>query len=126
MRKIDETWILCGLAWLLVAMLFGGWLGASGHLNFANTHAHVGLVGFVASMLFGLTMRLFPGMRTSKMAKPQFWIYQIGAVLLVAGKARVDARGPEDLVALGSVVVFFGAALFAWMFIRHRQVQPQL
>lgn len=126
MRKIDETWILCGLAWLLFGMALGMWPGATGRFDFASSHAHIGLVGFVASILFGLIMRLFPGLRASKMARPQFWIYQAGAVLLVAGKMRVDGGGPTDLVAFASVVVFCGAALFVWMFATGRQIEPRL
>lgn len=126
MRKIDETWILCGLAWLVFGMAFGMWLGATERFDFANSHAHIGLVGFVVSCLFGLIMRLFPGLRGSKMAKPQFWIYQVGAILLVAGKIRVDAGGPPDIVAFASVVVFCGAALFVWMFATGRQIEPRL
>ncbi len=102
-------------------MAFGMYLGATGQFNFANSHAHANLVGFVASTLFGLIYRFFPAMKSSKLAAPQFWIYEIGAALLVAGKIVVDDGGSDALVKLGSVVVTTGAILMLVVFVRDRQ-----
>ncbi len=121
MKKIDENYILTGLIWLLGGMAFGMYLGATGQFNLANSHAHANLVGFVASTLFGLIYRFFPAMKSSKLAMPQFWIYQIGAALLVAGKIVVDDGGADALVKLGSVVVTTGAILMLVVFVRDRQ-----
>lgn len=127
MKKIDEYYILAGLLWLVAGMCFGIWLGASGNLQFANSHAHTGLLGFTVSTLFGMTYRFWPAMKLSKMAKPQFWIYEVGALLTVAGKIRVDATGHEDLVAFGSVVTVTGALLMIFVFVRDREpVKPGL
>ena len=121
MKKIDENYILLGLIWLLAGMAFGMYLGATNQLNFANSHAHANLVGFVASTLFGLIYRFFPAMKSSKLAMPQFWIYEIGAVLLVAGKIVIDDGGSDGLVKFGSVVVSAGAVLMLVVFVRDRQ-----
>ncbi len=121
MKKIDEYYIGAGFAFLLFGMLFGMWLGASENLQFGNSHAHVNLVGFVLSVLFGLIYRFFPAMKQSRLAKPQFWIYEIGAVLFVAGKIVVDATGNADLVIFGSVVVFVGTLLMAIVFFKDRE-----
>ncbi len=121
MKKIDEYYIGAGFAFLLFGMLFGMWLGASENLQFGNSHAHANLVGFVLSVLFGLIYRFFPAMKQSRLAKPQFWIYEIGAVLFVAGKIVVDATGNSDLVKFGSIVVFVGTLLMAIVFFKDRE-----
>ena len=120
MKKIDEYYIFAGLAWLIAGMAFGMWLGAANHLNFANSHAHTGLVGFVVSTLFGMTYRFFPAMKTSRIAGLQFLVYEIGAVLLVIGKVRVDAGGGDQVVAVGSVVVLVGVLMMLWIFATSR------
>ncbi len=121
MKKIDEYYIGAGFAFLLFGMVFGMWLGASENLQFGNSHAHANLVGFVLSVLFGLIYRFFPAMKHSRLAKPQFWIYEIGAVIFVAGKIVVDATGNSDLVKLGSVVVFIGTVLMVIVFYKDRE-----
>jgi hypothetical protein len=120
MKKIDEYYILAGLIWLLAAMAYGVWLGAANHLNFSNSHAHAALVGFVVSTLFGMTYRFFPAMKTSRIAALQFIVYEIGAVLLVLGKVKVDAGGGAQLVAFGSVIVLIGVLMMTWIFATSR------
>lgn len=116
MRGIGTAYILFGLVWLVLGMVFGIWMGVAQKFTFANSHAHMNLVGFTISVLFGLIHRQYPGLGESRLAGAQFGIYQLGAVLLVAGKMMVDGGGGDGLVKAGSVVVLAGAALFLWMF----------
>ncbi|KRA00163.1 hypothetical protein ASD64_00885 [Mesorhizobium sp. Root157] len=120
MRKIGDFYILAGLIWLVLGMAFGIWMGISQQFNFANSHAHFNLVGFATSVLFGLIYCQYPGMGQSRLAIVQFWLYEIGAVLLVAGKAMVDGGGSDTLVKVGSIVVILGAILMAWIFAKRR------
>lgn len=117
MRKIDDTYILIGLIWLVLGMAYGIWMGITQQFNFANSHAHLNLVGFAVSVLFGLIHRAYPTLRASRLAWPQFIAYEIGAVMLVGGKAMVDNGGDDTLVKIGSLVVVLGGvgmlALFA-------------
>lgn len=120
MKKIDEYYIMAGLAWLIAGMVFGMWLGASNHLGFANSHAHMALVGFVVSTLFGMTYRFFPAMKISRIAALQFVVYEVGAILLVLGKLKVDAGGGDQVVAVGSIVTVVGVIMIAWIFATSR------
>ncbi|HTO29826.1 MAG TPA: hypothetical protein VL202_01400 [Pararhizobium sp.] len=108
MKKLDDAYLFCGLLWVTFGMAFGIWMGITEQLNFANSHAHANLVGFVVSMLFGLLHRAYPALRASRLAVPQFLVYEIGAVLLVAGKIVVDQAGDPTLVKIGSMVVLIG------------------
>lgn len=117
MRRIDDVYILLGLIWLVLGMAFGIWMGIAQQFQFANSHAHWNLVGFAISVLFGLIHRAYPALRNSRLAWPQLFIYEIGAVMLVAGKAMVDNGGSPVLVEIGSLVTVLGGvgmlALFA-------------
>lgn len=121
MRRIGDLYVLVGLMWLVLGMVFGIWMGITNHLNFANSHAHFNLVGFVASVLFGLVYRQYPQMALSRLAVAQFWIYEVGAVALVAGKATLDGGGSDTLVKIGSIVVVGGALLMLWIFASRRE-----
>lgn len=120
MKKIDETYLILAFVWLIGGMVFGIWLGASAHFQFAESHAHMALVGFVLSAAFGFTYKLYPSMRASRLATAQLWIYQLGAVLLVAGKITVDAGGGESLVKAGSVVILLGVLLMLYVFVTRK------
>lgn len=116
MRKIGDYYILISLLWLVLGMAFGIWMGIAGKFEFAESHAHLNLVGFVTSAIFGLICRQYPAIARSALAGLQFWVFEIGAVLLVLGKILVDAKGSDLLVVIGSLVVIVGAFLFLWIF----------
>ena len=119
MQSVDRLYVAIGFLWLVGAAVFGTWLGASGHFGYAESHAHIGLVGFVASMLFGLVHRGWPDLRRSRLALPQLVVYEVGAVVLLAGKIMVDATGqPNMLLMTGAPIVIVGSLMFLWLFVR--------
>lgn len=119
MIRIDRLFVTLGFLWLIAGAVFGTWLGVSGHLNFANSHAHIGLLGFVASVLFGLVHRAWPELASRRIALPQLFVYELGAVLLVIGKIMIDATGQPNLfLGIGSLTVILGVVMFLWLFVR--------
>lgn len=119
MQRLDRNYILLGLVWVIAGMVFGIWLGASNHLNYANSHAHMNLLGFVTSVLFGLLHWAYPGLGKSRLALWQFAIYEIGVALLVIGKILVDGGQQTLFLEVGSLVTIAGALLMLVMFFRN-------
>ena len=117
MQRLDRNYILVGLCWVIAGMIYGVWLGASHHNNFANSHAHINLLGFVTSVLFGMLFWAFPSMAKSKAAMWQFAIYEIGIALLIIGKIIVDNNGTETpLLQVGSMLTIIATAMMLWLF----------
>lgn len=119
MQRLDRNYILLGLVWVIAGMVFGIWLGASNHLNYANSHAHMNLLGFVTSVLFGLLHWAYPGLGKSRLALWQFAIYEVGVALLVIGKILVDGGQQTLFLEVGSLVTIAGALLMLVMFFRN-------
>ena len=119
MQRLDRNFILLGLVWVVVGMIFGTWLGATNQMNYANSHAHLNLLGFVTSVLFGLLHWAYPALGKSRLALPQFAIYEVGVLVLVIGKILVDGGSETPLLYVGSIVTIIGAALMLVMFARH-------
>lgn len=118
MQRLDRTYIIVGLCWVIVGMIYGVWLGASHHSNFANSHAHINLLGFVTSVLFGMLFWAFPAMAKSRAAIWQFVIYEVGIALLIIGKILVDADGSETLfLKIGAMLTIIGTATMLWLFV---------
>ena len=115
--RIDRLYVTTGFVWLIIGMIFGAYLGATDQLEYANSHAHANLLGFVISVLFGLLYRNWPALAASRLAIWQFAIYEIGTVILVAGKYDIDGGGNGVLAPPGSVVVVLGALMMFVMFL---------
>jgi peptidoglycan/LPS O-acetylase OafA/YrhL len=120
MKRVDDCYVGLGLIWLLAGMVMGTWMGATNQLQFANSHAHLNLVGFVTSVAFGLIYRAYPTMRASRWAWPQLALYEVGAILLVAGKAMIDDGGSDTVVKIGAIVIILGVAGMAAIFATRR------
>lgn len=87
------------------------------------THAHIMLVGFVLSFIYGLCHKLWLDNSTSKLAIAQFYIHQTGALVLLIGLflaygnfVPIDTIDP--LLAVASIVVFTGLILMKILFIK--------
>ncbi|MDE2384791.1 MAG: hypothetical protein KGO53_09235 [Alphaproteobacteria bacterium] len=117
MQRLDRTYITIGLCWVVAGMIYGTWLGASNHLNFANSHAHMNLLGFVTSVVFGMLHWAYPGLGKSRLAQLQFIIYELGVVVLVIGKIMIDATAQENVFLIaGSLITIIGTAMMLYMF----------
>ena len=116
--RVDRLYVLTGFVWLIAGMVFGIYLGITDQLQFSNSHAHANLLGFVISVLFGLLYRSWPALKASRLALPQFLIFELGSVVLVAGKYDIDSGGNGTLAPPGSVLVVVGTLLMLWIFAR--------
>ena len=117
MQRIDRNYILVGLSWVIIGMIYGAWLGATHQNNFANSHAHINLLGFVTSVLFGILYWAYPSMAKSRLAIWQFALYEVGVLLLVIGKILVDRDNTETVfLQIGSMVTIVGTAMMLYLF----------
>ncbi len=58
--NISRNFILAGVAYLLVGISFGIYMGSSGDHSYAPLHAHINLLGFTLMTVFGVLYRVFP------------------------------------------------------------------
>ena len=84
------------------------------------THAHINLVGFVASFVYGVIHKLWLSGGTPRFAKAQFIVHQTGALVMFAGLFMlfgniVPEPQLEPMLAFGSIAVLLGALLMLFM-----------
>ena len=104
----------------LVGLALGIGMAIAQDFNLSPAHSHLNLVGFVGLFLAGLYYNATPQAAATILAQVQAWIAVIGAILLPIGIALVRLRGPqyEPVAIIGSLIVFVGMALFAWIVFR--------
>lgn len=112
---LAQRYFKVAIVFLLVGLVVGLHMSMTNNHGATAAHAHINLVGWVTSALFGTYYALHPAKAATKLAAIQFAVYVLGCVVmcpmlyfLVTGNPEV-----EPAVAGGSLLVFLGVALFA-------------
>jgi hypothetical protein len=112
MKNIDRWFILIGLLYGIFGFGFGIWVGINERFEQAHLHAHINLIGFASMVLFGLLYRGFPALAMSRLAAAHFILYNLGAVIFMAGIPLAQAHQTVALAAGGSLTVLAGLLVF--------------
>lgn len=119
--SLDRKYLMWALCYAVAGMVLGIIMAASHDHGQLVTHAHVLLVGFVASLIYGVIHKLWLGdANIPNLAKAQFFVHQAGAIamftglLLLYGKIFSDAQ-LDPLLAVASMTVLLGALLMLFM-----------
>ena len=104
---------------VLVGMLWGIHMAASGDHSMSGAHAHLNLVGWVTMGLFGVYYTLTPHAAATRLAGIHFWIAALGVVLLVPGIAMATTGGTEIVAILGSFVTLASMLVFVYTVFRN-------
>ena len=115
MHPTAQLFFKSAILLLLVGMGAGIFMAASQDHTLAGAHAHLNLLGFVVSAIYGTYYALFPAKAEGLLPK----LHWAGHTLAVA--AMAPALGAvlyghmeyEPIVALASIVAFLAAAVFA-------------
>ena len=117
MPKISEYYFRAAILFLLAGISIGIHMSISQNHNVIGAHAHINLLGWVTSALFGGYYALNPAKAAGRLPMIQFAVYTLGVIvmgislyLLLAGNA-----GMEPIVAVSSLITFAGVLLFAWI-----------
>jgi len=118
MRNVDSKLILVGFFYFLLALIQGQFMAYAADYRFYPMHAHMGLIGGVLMVLYGLIYRAFPTMQQDTLVKTHFWLVNIASPIFFAGIGISIAGGTRNVGHTGSVIVILAFVMFALMFIR--------
>lgn len=121
--RYDRKYLICGLTYALAGMALGMAMAASHNHGQLVTHAHLLLVGFVTSMMYGITHKLWLIDVSPRLAKAQFIVHHLGAVtMIIALFLLFQHTLPEEqlgpILGMASATVFTGMLLMMWMAIK--------
>ena len=83
--KIDRKFLLCSLAYAVFGMGVGIYMAASKNHTELVAHAHILLVGFLVSFVYGLIHKLWVSTEIRSIANVQFYLHQLSALVMLAG-----------------------------------------
>ncbi|PAY07445.1 hypothetical protein CK489_16955 [Bradyrhizobium sp. UFLA03-84] len=112
----------------VIGLSLGIGMGVAEDFTLAPAHAHLNLLGFVGLFLAGLYYHAVPAAAAGPLPRIQAWLSVIGAVIFPIGIAAIRIGGPtyRPVVVVGSLVVFAGAALFAFIVFRNGARRDEL
>lgn len=122
--NVSRNFILVGAVYLVLGIVLGMYMGASGNHGPSVAHAHINLLGFTLMMIFGLTYKIFPTMGAGMVAVVHFWLHLVGSVvllvmlfLLTTGQLQEAQMAP--LAPLAELLVLLGVLAFLWNVVRY-------
>ena len=120
---MDRKYILTSFGYAIIGLALGIFMAASKDHGHLVTHAHIMLIGFVVSFIYGLCHKLWLNNVVSKLSLAQFYIHQIGTLGVVIGLFLyygkfVSLETIDPVLALSSIAVLIGMVLMKVLFIK--------
>lgn len=117
MPNVSNYFFRSAILFLIAGIGIGLHMSISQNHDVIGAHAHINLLGWVTSAIFGGYYALNPAKANGLLPTVHYWLYTLGVVvmgvslyLLLKGNA-----GMEPMVAVSSLVTFAGVLMFAWV-----------
>jgi peptidoglycan/LPS O-acetylase OafA/YrhL len=118
MPQVAQLFFKTAIVWLTVGIALGLHMGISGdHVAF-TAHAHINLLGWVTSAVFGGYYALNPAKAQRKLARIHYGVYTLGLLVMLPAlylKYGANMASIEPVLAGGSLIVAAGVLMFAVM-----------
>jgi len=126
--NFDKKYLVWALGYLMVGLCLGIFMASTqNHLQHV-THAHINLIGFVLSLVYGIIHKLWLGQPNPTLAKLQFILHQAGAVTISIGLFLLYGHflaepqiGP--ILGIASITILVSAALMFYMVLKTSAVR---
>ena len=112
---MGKTFIKIATVYFSIGVLVGMTMGIIHDFRFTSLHAHVNLLGWVSTALFGVIYSIYPFAANTRLAKTHFWLHNIGLPIMMIGLLGEILEVPAALpvMIVGSLAVVIGTILFA-------------
>ena len=121
LNRMTALWARTALVWFAIGVSLGLYMGISQQFQFAPSHAHIGVLGWLSSGVFAFLYAVARDGRTGTVAPGLHWAaHTLGVAVMTAGLFAAIGLGYGSmmlLVEIGSIVVVlsvFWAAIMLW------------
>lgn len=117
MPSVSHLFFRAGILFLLVGIGLGLAMSITQVHDVIGAHAHINLLGWVTSAIFGGYYALNPAKAEGLLPRIHFWLYTAGVVIMSASLYLLlkQTPGMEPFVAAGSLLTAAGIVLAAWV-----------
>ncbi|MCC5989639.1 MAG: hypothetical protein JJT95_18380 [Pararhodobacter sp.] len=117
MPALSKLYFKTAIIFLVIGVGIGIHMSISENRSVMGAHAHINLLGWVTMALFGTYFVFDPAKAQTRLARVQYGIYTVGVIVMMPSLYFMlnGNEALEPLVAVSSLVVFAGVALFAYL-----------
>src|SRR5690606_32068027 len=117
MPKISHLFFRTAVLFLIVGIGMGLQMAISQNHNVIGAHAHVNLLGWVTSAIFGGYYALNPAKAERRLAMVHYAVYRLGVAMMAVALYLLLLGNPamEPVVAVSALITFAGVLIFAWI-----------
>ena len=117
MPAVSNYYFRSAILFLVVGISIGIHMSISQNHNVIGAHAHINLLGWVTSAVFGGYYALNPAKAAGRLPMIQYFVYTIGVVIMAFSLylLLLGNLAMEPVVASSSLITFLGVLLFAWV-----------
>lgn len=116
MPRVSELFFKTAIVFLILGVAAGLQMAISGDHGAFPAHAHINLLGWVTSAIFGGYYALNPAKAARRIALVHYGLYTLGLVVMLPALYLMLAQGNtalEPVVAGGSLIVAAAILVFA-------------
>ena len=117
MPHISKLFFKTAIVFLLIGVAVGLQMAISGDHGVFSAHAHINLLGWVTSAIFGIYYALNPAKAQRRIAMVHYGVYTLGLIVMAPALYFMLRGNPslEPVVAIGSLIVAAGVLIFAFV-----------
>lgn len=116
-------WIRLAILYLIFGLCVGLFMSITLNLQWGSAHAHVNLVVFVTTTLFGVIYSVYPKAAVNSIGKAHFWLHNLGIPIFLLSAFLVQVPGLLDtahiFTYIGGGAFLLGTILFAYNAFKH-------
>ena len=120
MRAMPFMFVFTASIYVSIGMVWGIVMAATGDHILAPAHAHLNLVGWVTTAIFGFYYQLVPAAAERRLAKIHFGVATAGLLILVPGIVMAITGQGEALAKVGAVLTLTSMLIFVFTVFRTR------
>ncbi|WP_169568271.1 hypothetical protein [Sneathiella limimaris] len=120
MRGISYLFLGTASIYVVLGMIWGIQMSASGDHMLAPAHAHLNLIGWVGMAIYGFYYHLVPTAGEKLLAKIHFGVATLGVIILTPGIALALDGTTESPAKAGSVLTLISGLIFAYTVLRNK------
>lgn len=125
----DRKFLVCALAYAIFGICVGIYMAASKNHGEFVAHAHILLIGFVLSFIYGLIHKLWINAEKQRIATLQFYLHQLSALVMSIG-LLLFYRGLfqevlDPILGVSAFGVLISALLMVYLIMRFSVDRPK-
>lgn len=97
---MGAKWIKIAVIYFIIGVGFGLYMHATVQLQWAATHAHINVVGWLTTAAIGAIYSVYPKAGESTLGIAQFWLYNLGLPILLLGMLLIYVGVPAIVLQL--------------------------